>query len=127
MELGKPEEAEPLQPAGAVDEAAAVRRRRIPRPAMGLNNLAYVLEARGKLDDAEAAYREALAINRKLLGDEPPDDRAQPEQHRLRRVREGRARSAIKTAARVARHESRASSARITPTSAVAPRASPTG
>ena len=43
-----------------------------PETAMGLNNLAYVLELRGNLDAAERRYREALAVYRKLLGDSHP-------------------------------------------------------
>ena len=71
MELGKPEEAEPL-----TRLALAMKRQLYgedhPETALGLNNLAYVLESRKRYDDAEAAYRQALAINRKLLGQTHP-------------------------------------------------------
>ena len=40
---------------------------------MALNNLANVLEWEDKLADAEAIQREALAMQRKLLGTEHPD------------------------------------------------------
>ena len=43
-----------------------------PETAMGLNNLAYLLESRGNFDGAATTYREALAVNRKLLGASHP-------------------------------------------------------
>ena len=41
--------------------------------ALSLDNLADVLQAQGKLAEAETMYREALAMRRKLLGNEHPD------------------------------------------------------
>ena len=66
MELGKPEEAEPLS------RLALSMKRQLygeihPETSLGLNNLAYVFEARKRYDDAEGAYRQALAINRQLF------------------------------------------------------------
>ena len=82
-------------PAGARDEATAVRRR---APGDGHGTQQPRLRARdaGSYDDAELAYRDALAINRKLLGDIHPN-RDQPDQHRFRRLRDGRDEDAIET------------------------------
>ncbi len=44
-----------------------------PEIAMGLNNVAYTLHAEGQYGDAELLYREAIDMNRKLLGDDHPD------------------------------------------------------
>ncbi len=50
-----------------------------------------------RYDDAEAAYRPSLAINRKLLGESHRTIANNLTQHRLRRVRQGRDKSAIET------------------------------
>ena len=54
-----------------------MKRRLLPDPhpdlAAGLNNLAFALESRGDYDGAEKAYRESLAMNRKLLSEDHPD------------------------------------------------------
>ena len=44
-----------------------------PDVATSLNNLAGLLEAQGKLDEAEPMYRRALAIDEKALGEDHPD------------------------------------------------------
>lgn len=44
-----------------------------PEIAMGLNNIAYTLHVEGEFADAEVLYREAIDMNRKLLGDDHPD------------------------------------------------------
>ena len=58
-------------------EALAMRRKLLgnehPDVALSLDNLADVLQAQGKLAEAETMYREALAMRRKLLGNEHPD------------------------------------------------------
>lgn len=44
-----------------------------PEIAMGLNNVAYTLHAEGRYGDAEILYREAIDMNRTLLGEDHPD------------------------------------------------------
>lgn len=44
-----------------------------PEIAMGLNNIAYTLHVEGQYAEAEVLYREAIDMNRKLLGDDHPD------------------------------------------------------
>src|SRR5262249_28036938 len=44
-----------------------------PDTAISYNNLAANLNAQGKYKEAEDGYRKALAINRKVLGEEHPD------------------------------------------------------
>jgi Flp pilus assembly protein TadD len=44
-----------------------------PDKATSLSNLAVLLQARGKLAEAEPMYREALAVSQKVLGPEHPD------------------------------------------------------
>lgn len=44
-----------------------------PEIAMGLNNVAYTLHAEGQYGEAELLYREAIEMNRTLLGDDHPD------------------------------------------------------
>ena len=61
-----------------------------PELAAGLNNLGYALETRGDYRGAEAAYLEALKMNRKLLGEQPSGSREHDEQPRVRHVCEGR-------------------------------------
>ena len=41
--------------------------------AAGLNNLARLLQAQGKLDEATPLFKESLAIRKKVFGDEHPD------------------------------------------------------
>ena len=47
--------------------------RNIPEVAQSLNDLAVILAAQGRLEDAEPLLREALGMRRKLLGNEHPD------------------------------------------------------
>ncbi|HNP62819.1 MAG TPA: tetratricopeptide repeat protein [Woeseiaceae bacterium] len=44
-----------------------------PEIAMGLNNVAYTLHVEGEYRDAELLYREAIEMNRELLGNDHPD------------------------------------------------------
>ena len=44
-----------------------------PEIAMGLNNVAYTLHVEGQYKEAELAYREAIEMNRELLGNDHPD------------------------------------------------------
>lgn len=44
-----------------------------PEVAMGLNNVAYVLQIEGQYDEAEEQYRAAYEMQRQLLGEEHPD------------------------------------------------------
>ncbi|KAH8884106.1 hypothetical protein GQ53DRAFT_609582, partial [Thozetella sp. PMI_491] len=46
--------------------------RKNPDTPTGINNLLGVLKSQGKYDDAEAMYREALALREKVLGRENP-------------------------------------------------------
>jgi serine/threonine protein kinase/tetratricopeptide (TPR) repeat protein len=66
-DLGEPHAAAALQ----------IRRRLLgndhPDTLMAMNNMAYVLEERGKLDEAEPLYREALEGRRRVLGDDHRD------------------------------------------------------
>lgn len=44
-----------------------------PEVAMGMNNVAYVLQIEGKFDEAEEMYQAAYDMQRDLLGDDHPD------------------------------------------------------
>ena len=73
MELGKPDEAEPLTPAGTVDEAPAVRRE---SPGDGDRAQQPRVRARGPWQARRgrgAPIARRWSINRQLLGAEPPD------------------------------------------------------
>jgi tetratricopeptide (TPR) repeat protein len=58
-------------------EALAIRREVLPADhpdiAMSLNNVAFTVEAKGSLSEAEAMFREALDISRRRLGNEHPE------------------------------------------------------
>ena len=102
--LGKFDEAEPL-----TRQALAMKRLLYgevhPETAMGLNNLAYLLESRGNFDGGRDDVPRSTRRQPEVARRESPDHRVEPEQHRVRRIRQGGAPLGDQQPARVARHE----------------------
>ena len=60
-------------PGAALAAAPLFKVMTLPDTAASLNNLAGLLESRGRLDEAEPLYRRALAILESVLGPEHPN------------------------------------------------------
>jgi tetratricopeptide (TPR) repeat protein len=57
----------------ALEKRRRVRGEEHPSTLTAINNMGSLLQAQGKLDQAEPYYREALEVSRRVLGEEHPD------------------------------------------------------